>query len=306
MWTTQNINFQKFKCIKFFLGFRRQLLHHSYATVWRFAWKKPWYSHVQTRSPYVACFILQFIFKEKLLRIQYVMLVVVAWKFQWYLFLFHLSLKIMEPANIEICKLCMRCMIDPRILPCSDSFCLKCLESSEISKNSSKCPVCQIPFKLPKGGLKELKKNEFINCLSDLKHNHNVCDGCKKNQAINFCVDCSFNYCSTCLEHHGRFPTTSNHQLRPISSKVKEINVNKYSTCKEHSKEKCLLCLDCKIALCDHCSSLKHKNHKIKPTSEHFESVRIKFEQSLKSKKGILKNVCLNLKSVEDKIMIMD
>ena len=58
-------------------------------------------------------------------------------------------------------------MVDPRILTCAHSFCLKCLKST-VSILSPKCPTCQIEFQIPEGGMEELKKNEFIEQLNNL------------------------------------------------------------------------------------------------------------------------------------------
>ena len=190
-------------------------------------------------------------------------------------------------------------MNDPRILPCAHSFCLKCLESST-SKDPSKCPTCQLEFHIPQGGLEDLKKNEFIEQLNSLKEKIIKCDSCKDNQAIKFCADCSFNYCSTCLEHHARIPTARNHHLQPATSTKVEINVNKYSKCVEHSELMTLMCQNCKIVMCSHCLTLKHKNHYFLHMSEYYHFKRGRFEEHLKKKEQTLQHVIKNMRSSED------
>ena len=209
----------------------------------------------------------------------------------------------MEPANVGICKLCMKCVIDPRILPCSDSFCLKCLESSAFSKKSPKCPKCKIEFIIPQGGLKDLKKNEFIEQLGNVKQKYVTCDSCKKNQAINFCFDCSLNYCSTYyFEHPDRIPIASCHRLEPPTSTKDKIKNNNYSTCKEHSEMETLFCRNCKVLLCGHCFIMKHRSHEIEHISEWLKYIKDNLELNLDIKGEILENVLSNLTSSKDKL----
>ena len=168
-----------------------------------------------------------------------------------------------------------------------------------MSSNSSKCPTCEIEFKIPQGGFKDLKRNEFIEQLSNIKQNLVPCDSCKKNQSINFCLDCSFNYCQTCLELHNRIPVTSSHQLEPPTSKD-EIKVN---LCKEHSVMKTLFCESCNVLLCSLCSSLKHKRpyHKMKGISKYFDSVKEKLEQNLKAKEETIERIHSSMNVIHEK-----
>ena len=98
----------------------------------------------------------------------------------------------MEGHFFDICKICNKSMIDPRILPCSHSFCLRCLESSNTSNNNcSSCPSCAIVFDMPQGGLMNLKKNEFIESLKNLRlSNANF----RKKEDNNLNADGSDNY----------------------------------------------------------------------------------------------------------------
>ena len=208
----------------------------------------------------------------------------------------------MDELSIEVCNICTKYMNDPRMLPCAHSFCLKCLETSSKSSDSSMCPTCQMEFDIPQGGLGNLKKNEFIEQLNSLKEKIIKCGSCKENQAVKFCADCSFNYCSTCLETHARIPATSNHQLQPATSTKVEINVNKYSKCFEHSELMTLMCQNCKIVMCSHCLTLTHKNHNFLHMSEYYDSIKGRFGEHLKKKEETLQYIIKNTKSSEDMI----
>lgn len=200
----------------------------------------------------------------------------------------------MEEIPIDICTLCSKLMVDPRILPCAHSFCLTCLESST---NKFECPTCRYRFPIPEGGLKNLKKNEFIDRLANHKQITVICDSCNENQkAIKFCLDCSCNYCSTCLELHGKVPALRNHRLLdPTSTKIKKL-----STCNEHSEPLNLFCEECKVAMCARCMALTHNAHKFKHVSEYFEFMKLNIEENLKDTNRILENVIANYNNSVD------
>ena len=191
----------------------------------------------------------------------------------------------MEDASLDICNICEASIVDPRILPCAHRFCLKCLESSTASEDRPKCPTCLIEFEIPGGGLKDLKVNEFIEQMNNLKQNNISCDSCKENEAIKFCVGCSLNYCSTCLVPHYKVPTSSKHVLQQAKD---GINIAKYPTCKQHLKIMTLFCESCKLALCDHCLS-KHEHHKLKHLSNFFKSVKDLLNHELEFNEEILR-----------------
>ena len=189
-------------------------------------------------------------------------------------------------------------MVDPRILTCAHSFCLKCLKST-VSILSPKCPTCQIEFQIPESGMEELKKNEFIEQLNNLKQSTIICESCIKNQAIKFCVDCSFNYCSTCMVPHGRIPSTSNHQLQSTTPTKEKINTKKYPICKEHSDIMNLFCKECEVVVCDLCLVLNHNSHNVKHLSQHLESVKFKIKVNLNKNEDIIKDVLANHKKYQ-------
>ena len=207
----------------------------------------------------------------------------------------------MEAAPFEICALCNESMNDPRILSCDHSFCLKCLESEVLLKESSKCPTCQTVFQIPQDGLKDLKKNEFIERLKSFKQSYTHCDACKEKQAVRFCVDCSFNYCSTCLLLHQKIPTSSNHQLLPIAKEEENI-YRKYSICEEHSEVINLFCEDCNVVSCAHCLTSKHRKHDSKHISYRCDSIREVLKENLKATEESIANVHYNHKMSERKI----
>lgn len=207
----------------------------------------------------------------------------------------------MEAAPFEICAICRESMYDPRILPCDHSFCLNCLESEFLTRESTECPTCQTVFLIPQGGLKDLKKNEFIERLKSFRQSYTPCDACKEKQAVRFCVNCSLNYCSTCLVPHQKIPTSSNHQLLPIAKEEENV-AGKYSLCEEHSDVINLFCEDCSVVSCAHCLTSKHRKHDSKHISHWCDSVKEVLRQNLKTMEETIANVHYNRKKSEVKI----
>ena len=67
-------------------------------------------------------------------------------------------------ADTKKCFLCDGGLKNPRLLPCTDSFCLACLEvryKGELSGASVKCPECGIMFMIPEKGIAALNMASF-------------------------------------------------------------------------------------------------------------------------------------------------
>lgn len=162
----------------------------------------------------------------------------------------------------------------------------------------STCPTCKVAFQIPEGGLKDLNKYEVLGGLVVPSRN---CDICTENVAMHFCVDCSYNYCASCLQVHEKLPATSYHQLESIDKRASgkdklDANVN----CEEHFEIVNSFCKDCNILLCDNCPESKHEGHSIEFIKEFFNSIRIALERNLKIKLEAMANVVSNCKVVED------
>ncbi|XP_013398854.1 tripartite motif-containing protein 2 isoform X2 [Lingula anatina] len=64
--------------------------------------------------------------------------------------------------NILTCPICLETFDDPRVLPCYHTFCLGCISDHarvEGQRTSFHCPMCRETIDIPKGGLRNLKKN---------------------------------------------------------------------------------------------------------------------------------------------------
>ena len=84
--------------------------------------------------------------------------------------LFHLVRGIMEASGSQdkreflTCALCLDIFKDPRQLPCTHTFCCKCLDRliTRLASPSLPCPMCREPTKVPAGGATAFKVNRYI------------------------------------------------------------------------------------------------------------------------------------------------
>ena len=173
------------------------------------------------------------------------------------------------------------------MLTCFHSFCLKCLESSAPAKDYSKCPICQLEYDIPEDNL---DNSEVVNCAK--KNIERKCSNFEASNAL--CINCSFNYHLTFLEHQERMLTSHSPQH---PSRNDETSVNNYPICSEHSETMTLYCEDCKVIVCARCLTLRHNAHKMKHITDYFEDIKDKLHQNIQMNEEILKNVVSNYKS---------
>ena len=118
--------------------------------------------------------------------------------------------------ELVTCAICLDYYQDPRLLPCSHTFCFQCIE--KLVKNGSfNCPL-QDNMKITQNDITQLPINrtakdmvEFvssINLSTDKKSTHQ-CDNCNENEGINWCDKCAFHYCESC--------TKSVHSIKSIT-----------------------------------------------------------------------------------------
>jgi len=67
-------------------------------------------------------------------------------------------------ANIKMCSLCQGYLKNPRLLPCTHTFCLECLEEhyrGKLPGDRVECPECATVFMIPKKGVTALNVASF-------------------------------------------------------------------------------------------------------------------------------------------------
>ena len=62
------------------------------------------------------------------------------------------------------CPVCYEDYTDPKILPCSHTFCLNCLENLKAEKCIT-CPMCNAEHKVPERGVQAFLENQLAKQL---------------------------------------------------------------------------------------------------------------------------------------------
>ena len=109
------------------------------------------------------------------------------------------------------CILCMDIFEDPRLLPCTHTFCCKCLDRliTRVASPSFHCPMCQELTTVPAGGATAFKVNRYI-LPEDLVKAKNWTLCLTHNKVLEFyCNRCPEAICLNCkLTEHEGHPTT--------------------------------------------------------------------------------------------------
>ncbi|XP_038074933.1 tripartite motif-containing protein 3-like [Patiria miniata] len=158
--------------------------------------------------------------------------------------------------ELQECPICYTEYKDARMLDCSHSFCLKCLQELKLTQNkddkSIVCPLCRSETALTEAGLDMLPEgSKDVNQQEQtegqgLKVMCQACD--EENEAISRCVDCKHYLCQECLKAHNRLASLRAHKIvdlteLPVESQdiTEETELKKVPKCHEHPDQD--LCL---------------------------------------------------------------
>ncbi|XP_030847012.1 uncharacterized protein LOC105443699 [Strongylocentrotus purpuratus] len=192
------------------------------------------------------------------------------------------------------CPVCLNTFTDPKILPCSHTYCKTCLENLlECHGNDQmlRCPVCRAETQVPNQEVSKLPANLALRSLiEDMKNQYQFCSNCKsedKPQAVVYCQDCGRYFCITCNNKHSQWPVFISHEVLAMSEIVSgKVSVRRWRKCRKHPKEdeECF-CSDCRRFACFRCVVMEHKDegHRIIEAAV-YESCHMKCVEYLKSK----------------------
>ena len=191
--------------------------------------------------------------------------------------------------NETECCICTETFVDPRVLPCLHTFCLKCLQINVTALNRGPlqlmpCPVCRKEFRIPDSGLAGLQKNFVVERLIDIIKAPNPstiesqgipCEACLEEGdplrsttvplARFNCADCRQRLCDECSFYHRKNKMT---KLHTVSRLVAESNARGLLKncvmrhCAKHRSDILIYCLDCMQDFCPRCSAHVHKLHR--------------------------------------------
>lgn len=159
------------------------------------------------------------------------------------------------------------------------------------------CPECRKEATVPKGGVKNLPPNFYINRRMDklgLKHREEdelKCSKCVENKpVVAYCMDCKSNLCQFCFENHSSHGTVS--LINQRSNKSVTIEPKAMALmCKEHNRELSLFCKTCEELVCKHCVAKGHNGHDYANARMKVCKFQIELERVTSSAEEVAKNV---------------
>lgn len=115
--------------------------------------------------------------------------------------------------RLSECSICLEKFNDPRILPCSHTYCTDCLINLSQTEfecdNGIKiiCPTCSEVHMLKDAtSIKMFPRNLALKQLIDIKPTQLVsdkyCESCNVSYAFTNCLHCSLCFCLDCKEKH--------------------------------------------------------------------------------------------------------
>ncbi|XP_041457329.1 E3 ubiquitin-protein ligase TRIM33-like [Lytechinus variegatus] len=179
------------------------------------------------------------------------------------------------------CPICHDLLSNPKLLPCSHSFCTSCLtelHSFQPADSALTCPVCRQDANVPGNDVSNFPTNLIVKSLvedfkrrSDAKAERikgdgeiaiqtcTVCDGDDQDIATYYCQNCSEFICEDCLQHHNRYKRNACHETVKVIDIMAGV-VKKKFTCPEHPQElQQFVCTTCLVRICCRCREVEHK-----------------------------------------------
>eukprot|EP01132_Coremiostelium_polycephalum_P000656 gene656-811_t len=103
------------------------------------------------------------------------------------------------------CSICFEFYDKPLILPCSHSFCKKCIEQVAGNKTVLTCPLCRTQLKLSERGIDDIPVNNTISNIVETLRDTNqncpkICDHCHSRKVSRKCEQCDVFLCRGCSE----------------------------------------------------------------------------------------------------------
>jgi tripartite motif-containing protein 2/3 len=217
------------------------------------------------------------------------------------------------------CPICKELYTDPRTLPCTHTFCFKCIaewSKDKQPKEAVSCPVCRKDFTVPDGGIQELPKNFFVvklltlRQLSETPTETELCGVCSEDDetsgrdrtVIMFCIDCQQRMCKLCSQSHSKMTASSHHRLVNRGEPLNDV-CSQYppASCDKHrDKYLEIYCFDCKSVVCMMCCVTQHTGHKYSDVGEVADSFRKEMVKDAETINGAIKSLDHKLKTLEN------
>ena len=191
------------------------------------------------------------------------------------------------------CAICLNLYTNPKILPCSHSFCQKCLEGLPQDPQGENyficCPTCHHHSQLLEPtGAADFQAAFNINNLKDVHnlmfkvsgHQQITCGVCTTTNATGYCKECTMFLCRKCIDIHEKFLINTDHKVKSIASKL--LPVIQEKTCPDHNKPLEIFCEPCEDFICQLCTVDVHRDHDYDVISECYHKHLQKLKTNLK------------------------
>ncbi|CAF4548334.1 unnamed protein product, partial [Rotaria socialis] len=197
--------------------------------------------------------------------------------------------------NVITCPICLKHFDQPRMLPCSHTFCFQCIQQMVTDNHGVlECPK-RDGVKVEGNNIGDLPLNETVRGLLQLFENPNsnipLCDRCGTNEAEHWCdSDCKHCFCTKCWDSIHEVGQYQHHKKLSVKDKPLEV-----PRCGEHNDEDQTLkywCELCSKEMCGNCQQFKHKDHKFVLVTEYVKSLGEKTENGLQGVQS-----CVNYRS---------
>ncbi|CAF4653303.1 unnamed protein product, partial [Rotaria socialis] len=197
--------------------------------------------------------------------------------------------------NVITCPICLKHFDQPRMLPCSHTFCFQCIQQMVTDNHGVlECPK-RDGVKVEGNNIGDLPLNENVRDLLQLFENPNsnipLCDRCGTNEAEHWCdSDCKHCFCTKCWDSIHEVGQYQHHKKLSVKDKPLEV-----PRCGEHNDEDQTLkywCELCSKEMCGNCQQFKHKDHKFVLVTEYVKSLGEKTENGLQGVQS-----CVNYRS---------
>lgn len=102
------------------------------------------------------------------------------------------------------CPVCLDLFDDPRLLPCSHTFCGKCLHSTRTNRSLISCPLCRAHVLgqiLPVNRIVSALVEQFREGNRSIPI-HAKCYDCKSYHKLEICCHCDTLLCTKCHHRH--------------------------------------------------------------------------------------------------------
>lgn len=185
--------------------------------------------------------------------------------------------------SITECSICSETFVDPRILPCVHTYCLRCIKDFSRNKRAGDllaCPLCRQEFPIPTNGVDTLPKNFLMEQLKDIAAIAKTdCAGCSSETdpsarvpGVMYCVECQQSFCKSCSAVHKRMSVSRSHELVGVDEDEKlRLAIAKSTTafCGKHDSETLKqFCTDCQTVTCVKCAVESHQSHRCSDMDE--------------------------------------